>query len=85
LGTQVFNLGTGGGASVLEVVKTFEEASGCQIPYEMTERRPGDVASSYATCERAERDLQWKSKLSLFDMCKLQMDHTCPKCKPSHH
>jgi len=77
LGTKVFNLGTGGGASVLEVVKTFEEASGRKIPYELMARRPGDVASSYATCERAEKELKWKSKLSLYDMCKLSGGNVC--------
>ncbi len=46
------------------------QASGKKIPYELCPRRPGDVGSSYATCERAEKELGWKSKLTLFDMCK---------------
>ena len=58
------------GASVLDVINAFEKASGRKIPYEFAPRRPGDVPSSYATCDLAERELGWKSKLSLFDMCK---------------
>ena len=46
------------------------QASGKKIPYELCARRPGDVASSYATAERAEKELGWKAKLSLLDMCK---------------
>lgn len=70
-GTKIFNLGTGGGASVLEVIKAFEKASGHPIPYELAARRPGDVPSSYATCDLAEKELGWKAKLTLYDMCKL--------------
>ena len=55
---------------MLEVIKSFEEASGKPIPYELVDRRPGDVGSSFATCEKAEKELGWKAKLTLFDMCK---------------
>ncbi len=51
--------------SVLEVVKAFEEASQHKIPYEIIFCRPGDVTSSYAMCKLAEKELGWKSKLSL--------------------
>lgn len=69
-GVKIYNLGTGQGASVLEVVKAFEEASGKKIPYEFADRRPGDVPACYATCTLAERELGWKAQHSLFDMCK---------------
>ena len=57
------------GASVLEVIKAFEDASGVKIPYKLMERRPGDLPSYYASCERAEREMGWTAKLSLHDMC----------------
>lgn len=69
-GVKIYNLATGGGASVLDVVKAFEQASGKSVPYELTDRRAGDVASSYATCDLAEKELGWKAKKNLFDMCK---------------
>ncbi len=71
LGVKIYNLGTGQGASVLDMVKAFQEASGRQVPYEIVARRAGDVSSSYANCELAEKDLGWKAKLGLVDMCKL--------------
>ena len=55
---------------MLEVVKNFEKASGRPIPYELVDRRPGDVGSSFATCDKAKKELGWKAKLTLFDMCK---------------
>ena len=61
------------GVSVLEMVHAFEEASGVKIPVEMAGRRAGDVASSYATCDLAEKEMGFKCKYTLFDMCK------CPK------
>eukprot|EP00094_Tigriopus_californicus_P003813 TCALIF_03669-PA protein Name:"Similar to GALE UDP-glucose 4-epimerase (Pongo abelii)" AED:0.18 eAED:0.18 QI:465/0.66/0.8/0.9/0.88/0.9/10/0/383 len=68
LGVKIYNLGTGKGASVLDVVKAFEEASGQKVPYELCPRRAGDVGSSYATCELVYKELGWKAKLSLYDM-----------------
>ena len=53
----------------MEMVQAFERACGRQIPYEIVDRRPGDVGASYATCERAERELGWKSRLDINDMC----------------
>ncbi len=56
---------------MLEVVRAFEEASGRPVPYEICPPRLGDVASSYASCKRAEEELGWKAKLGMIDMCKL--------------
>ena len=58
------------GVSVLEMVRAFEEASGVQIPLEMTDRRPGDVGTCYGTSELAEKELGFKCKYTLYDMCK---------------
>jgi UDP-glucose 4-epimerase len=66
----VANLGTGRGYSVLDVVKTFESVSGKNIPYEIIDRRPGDVAICYADCSYAEEKLNWKAKYNLNRMCK---------------
>lgn len=64
----VYNLGTGRGNSVLEVVEAFERINGIKIPYKITDRRAGDVASSYADASKAEKELKWKAKLTLDDM-----------------
>lgn len=69
-GCQVFNLGTGVGYSVLDMVKAFEEATGIKIPYEIVGRRPGDVAIYCAATEKAEKMLHWKAEKSLTDMCR---------------
>ena len=63
------------GVSVLEMVHAFEEASGVKIPVEMAGRRAGDVASSYATCDLAEKEMGFKCKYTLFDMCKCPDKH----------
>ena len=68
-GCLVFNLGTGKGSSVLDIIKAFEEATGVSVPYEITARRPGDIAVSYADVSKAERILGWKAEHSLEDMC----------------
>jgi UDP-glucose 4-epimerase len=68
-GTHVYNLGTGRGHSVLEVVKTYEEASGRPIPYEVVDRRSGDVASSWADVSKAREELGWEADLDLAAMC----------------
>jgi UDP-glucose 4-epimerase len=65
----VHNLGTGQGYSVLEVIRAFEDASGRRIPYEVTGRRPGDAATSYADPSKARRDFGWEAKLGLDAMC----------------
>lgn len=68
-GFSVYNLGTGTGHSVLEMIQAFEEASGRAIPYSIAGRRDGDVAECYCDCMRANRELQWFAKKSLKDMC----------------
>jgi UDP-glucose 4-epimerase len=69
-GVHIYNLGTGNGHSVLEVVKTYEEESGRPIPYEIVGRRAGDVAASWADVEKAARELGWRTTMDLADMCR---------------
>ncbi len=68
-GCETFNLGTGRGTSVLEMIRAFEEATGITIPYEFVPRREGDAAAYYAVTDKAERVLGWKAGKSLKDMC----------------
>ena len=68
-GVHVYNLGTGEGHSVLEVVKTYEEQSGKLVPYEIVGRRPGDVAASRADVTKAAEELGWRTQRDLADMC----------------
>lgn len=68
-GVHVYNLGTGQGHSVLELVKTYEAESGKPIPYEIVDRRPGDVAASWADVSKAKRELGWETELDLAAMC----------------
>ncbi len=68
-GVVTYNLGTGQGYSVLEVIKAFERASGKEIPYSITERRPGDVATSYADPSKAEQELGWRAVRDIEEMC----------------
>lgn len=69
-GVHIYNLGTGNGHSVLEVVKTYEEESGRPVPYEIVGRRAGDVAASWADVEKAARELGWRTTMDLADMCR---------------
>ena len=69
-GVAVYNLGTGRGYSVLEVVHAFEEVSGVSIPYVIEERRPGDIAVCYSDPGKAKRELGWKAELDIYDMCR---------------
>jgi len=69
-GTEVFNLGTGIGYSVLEIIRAFEEVSGVKIPYRITARRPGDAAICFADPSRAFEILGWKAEKTLHDMCR---------------
>merc|ERR1711992_378897 len=69
-GVHIFNLGTGTGATVLEVIAAFSEASGKKIPHVIAPRRKGDVDSLYASCQVAESVLGWKSRRSLGEMCR---------------
>ena len=68
-GVVTYNLGTGRGHSVLEVVSAFEKACGKKIPYRVVARRPGDIAASYADASRAERELRWSAQKGLQEMC----------------
>lgn len=65
---EFFNIGTGNGFSVLDMIKAFERATGINIPYELTERRAGDVEAVYADTSKAEMALQWKAKLGVEEM-----------------
>lgn len=67
-GAAIFNLGTGQGYSVLEMVKTFEEVTGVGIPYRIQERRPGDVATCYASPQKAKTELGWQAQKNLAQM-----------------
>jgi len=73
-GCQTYNLGTGQGYSVLQVIEAFELASGVSVPYELSSRREGDVAVSFADPAKSERLLGWKAELDLAQMMK---DHWC--------
>src|SRR5699024_3361162 len=66
---SVWNLGTGQGTSVLELVAAFERASGRQIPYAVVARRAGDIAASYADPSRAQAELGWRAERTVDDMC----------------
>ncbi len=68
-GVGIYNLGTGIGYSVLDIVKAFEKANGIKIPYEIKARRPGDIDECYANPEKALRELGWKAELTIDDMC----------------
>lgn len=69
-GVSVYNLGTGKGYSVLEVVRAFEEASGRKVPCRFEDRRPGDVAECYCDPAKAERELGWKARFGIAEMCR---------------
>jgi UDP-glucose 4-epimerase len=68
-GVVTYNLGTGRGYSVLEMVKGFEEAAGRKVAYKVVGRRPGDIASCYADPTKAERELSWKAVRDIDEMC----------------
>ncbi|MGA0097493.1 MAG: UDP-glucose 4-epimerase GalE [Bacilli bacterium] len=69
-GFAVYNLGTGKGTSVLEMVKAFEQATGMTISYKIVARRPGDIAVSYANANKALKELGWKTEKTVLDACK---------------
>ncbi len=68
-GVSVYNLGTGNGCSVLDIVNTFERVNGVKIPYKITDRRPGDIAECYADASKAYNELGWKATRGLDEMC----------------
>ncbi|KJS10349.1 MAG: UDP-glucose 4-epimerase [Peptococcaceae bacterium BRH_c8a] len=69
-GVHIYNLGTGHGVSVLQLVQAFKEANGLDLPYEIAARRPGDIAECYADASKAERDWGWTAKRNLVAMCR---------------
>lgn len=69
-GLCVYNLGTGSGYSVLEIINAFSKALGRDLPYEITPRRPGDIAECYADASKAYNELGWKAEKTLDDMCR---------------
>ena len=69
-GAEVFNLGTGIGYSVLDVIKAFEEANGVKVKYEISPRRPGDIATCYSDPSKAKEMLHWQAEKNLVDMCR---------------
>ena len=71
-GVHIYNLGTGIGYSVLDMIHAFEKACGKTLPYVIDPRRPGDIAACYASSAKAERELGWKAKYDLEDMCASQ-------------
>ena len=68
-GLVTYNLGTGNGYSVLDMVKAFSKASGQDIPYKIVDRRCGDVAMCYADCTKANNELGWKAEFGIDRMC----------------
>lgn len=68
-GLKIYNLGTGIGYSVLDIVKNFEEANGIKIPYEIKERRAGDIATNYADASLAKKELGWVAENGIKEMC----------------
>ena len=69
-GVQIYNLGTGQGTSVLQLIHAFEEVNDIIVPYEIVGRRPGDIASCYADASKAERELGWKARRGIKEMCR---------------
>lgn len=69
-GTNIYNLGTGKGVSVMELVKTFEKVNGIRVPYKIAERRPGDIESVYSDAKKAKECLQWETTCTIEDICK---------------
>ena len=71
-GLFIVNLGTGTGYSVLDMIHAFEKACGKKLPYKICERRPGDIAACYACPDKAEKELKWKAKYGIEEMCNSQ-------------
>ena len=69
-GVKIYNLGTGNGYSVLDVVKAFEKANGLKVPYVIKPRRPGDIATCYCNPAKAKAELGWEAKFGIEEMCR---------------
>nr|WP_296007699.1 UDP-glucose 4-epimerase GalE [uncultured Blautia sp.] len=68
-GLNIYNLGTGNGYSVLDLVNNFQEATGVKVPYSIKPRRPGDIATCYASADKAYEELGWKAEFGIKEMC----------------
>lgn len=68
-GLCIYNLGTGTGYSVLDIVKNFEAATGVKVPYVIKDRRPGDIATCYSDATKAKKELNWEAQYDIKDMC----------------
>ena len=68
-GVEAYNLGTGQGYSVLQVIKTFQDATGQNVNYKLAPRRAGDIAECYADPTKAKKELDWQASRDLFEMC----------------
>jgi UDP-glucose 4-epimerase len=69
-GLAIYNLGTGHGYSVLDVVKAFEKVNGVAVPYTIMPRRAGDIATCYSAPNKAEKELGWKAQYGIEEMCR---------------
>lgn len=69
-GVHIYNLGTGNGTSVLQLIEAFEKANNIKIPYKIVERRPGDIATCYANNNKAKQHLRWVAKRNIEEMCR---------------
>ncbi len=69
-GLYIYNLGTGKGTSVLDIVKAFEKSTGEKVAYKIVERRPGDIAECYADATKAKKELGWEATKTIEDMCR---------------
>jgi UDP-glucose 4-epimerase len=73
-GCEAFNIGTGSATSVLQIINEFEAASGQSIPFQIVNRRPGDIATSVAGVAKAREKLNWRAEQSLEDICRSSWD-----------
>ena len=80
-GLYIYNLGTGKGYSVLDMVKTFEKATGKKVAYKIAPRRAGDIATCYADPKKAKEELKWEATKNLEDMCRDSWNYICKKDK----
>ena len=71
-GVHIYNLGTGRGYSVMDMIRAFEKACGKTLPYKICDRRPGDIATCYAAPDKAKKELDWQAKFGIEEMCASQ-------------
>ena len=71
-GVHIYNLGTGRGYSVMDMIHAFEKACGKTLPYKICDRRPGDIAACYAAPDKAKKELKWEAKFGIEEMCASQ-------------